>query len=50
MFYLSENYYLTKEDGEKDGSRGKSTGCSFRRSKFDSDHPHGYSQPFVIPV
>lgn len=27
-----------------------STGCSLRVPGFDSQHPHGCSQPFVTPI
>ena len=32
------------------GSAVKSTGCSCRGPRFDSQHPHGGSQSSVIPV
>jgi hypothetical protein len=28
----------------------KSTGCSYRAPRFNSQHPHGGSQPSIIPV
>ena len=34
--------------GWRDGSVGKSTGCSFRGSEFNSQQPHGGSQPSVM--
>lgn len=34
----------------KDGSEEKSTGCSCRRSLFNSQHPHGGSTASVTPV
>lgn len=33
-----------------DGTEIKSTGCSCRSSGFDTQHPHGHSQPTVTPV
>lgn len=35
--------------GAEDGSEGKNT-CSYRRLRFDSQHPHGRSQPPVTLV
>ena len=35
---------------EKDGSVVKSSGGSFRGPRFDSQHPHGSSQPYVRSV
>jgi hypothetical protein len=34
----------------RDGSVGKSTGCSFRGSRFKSQHPYGSLQPSVTLV
>jgi hypothetical protein len=36
--------------GWGDGSVVGSTGCSCRASRFSSKHPHGSSQPSVMPV
>jgi hypothetical protein len=33
--------------GWRDGSAVRSTGCSSRVSEFNSQHPHGGSQPSV---
>jgi hypothetical protein len=32
----------------RDGSAVKSTGCSFEGPEFNSQHPHGGSQPSVM--
>jgi hypothetical protein len=37
-----------KITGWRDGSVVKNTGCSFRGSEFNSQHPHGGSQPSVM--
>ena len=34
----------------RDGSQVTSTGCSSRGPRFNSQHPHGSSQPCMIPV
>jgi hypothetical protein len=34
----------------RDGSARKSVCCSSRRPRFNSQHPHGGSQPSVTPV
>ena len=34
----------------RDGSMVKSTGCSSREPRFNSQHPHSHSQPTVPPV
>ena len=34
--------------GWRDGSEVKSTGCSSRGPEFNSQQPHGGSQPFVL--
>ena len=36
--------------GWRDGSEVKSTDCSSRRPRFNSQHPHGSSQLSVTPV
>jgi hypothetical protein len=38
------------EKGWRNNSMVKSDGCSFRRPKFNSQHPHGSSQLSVTPV
>jgi hypothetical protein len=34
--------------GWRDGSEVKSTGCSFKGHEFNSQQPHGGSQPSVM--
>jgi hypothetical protein len=36
--------------GLRDGSEVENTGCSSRRPGFNSQHPHGSSQPSVTPL
>lgn len=40
----------TTQQGQRDGSQVKGTGCSFREPVFGSLHPHGCSQPAVTMV
>jgi hypothetical protein len=37
-----------KYEGWKDGLAVKTTHCSYRGAKFNSQHPHGGSQPSLI--
>ena len=39
---------LKKAEGRRDGSEVKSTGCSSRGPEFNSQQPHGGSQPPVM--
>jgi hypothetical protein len=41
-------YLKSRENGWRDGSVVKSTNCSLRGSEFNSQQPHGGSQPSVM--
>jgi hypothetical protein len=41
---------FTSFGGWSDGSAGKSTGCSPRRPRLDSQNTHGCSQTSITPV
>ena len=43
------SFRLSEERGWRDGSAGKSTGCSSRGPGFNSQHAHGSSQLSVTP-
>ena len=34
--------------GWREGSAVKSTGCPYRGPEFNSQHPHGGSQPYTV--
>jgi hypothetical protein len=45
---LKPTILLYKNTVWRDASADKSTGCSSRGSEFNSQHPHGGSQPSVM--
>jgi hypothetical protein len=47
---LSQSNNNNNKYGWRDGSVIKSTGCSSRGQRFDSQHPHGSLQSSLTPV
>jgi hypothetical protein len=48
MFYTKRRLFWKTPKDWRDGSAVKSTGCSSRGLEFNSQQPHGGSQPSVM--